>query len=48
MAFHYTIFTWVTRTDDARVNHVWSKVVAIISIALWLGVGIGGRGIGFL
>jgi hypothetical protein len=48
MIFHYTIFTRVTRTDDARTSHVWAKVVAIISIALWLGVGIGGRGIGFL
>jgi uncharacterized membrane protein len=48
MVFHYTIFTRVTRTDDSRTSHVWAKVVAIISIALWLGVGIGGRGIGFL
>jgi heme A synthase len=48
MIYHYTVFTRVTRTDDARTNHVLAKVVAIISIVLWLGVGIGGRGIGFL
>jgi uncharacterized membrane protein len=48
MIFHYTVFTRATKTDDARASHLWSKVVAIISIALWLGVGIGGRGIGFL
>jgi uncharacterized protein DUF6644 len=48
MIFHFTVFTRATKTDDARSSHLWSKVVAIISIALWLGVGIGGRGIGFL
>jgi len=46
--FHYTIVKHVTKTDDGQVNHTWSKVAAIVSIVLWLGVGIGGRGIGFL
>src|SRR5215831_16629517 len=48
MIYHYTIYSRVTRADEAHQSHLWSKVVAIISIALWLGVGIGGRGIGFL
>lgn len=46
--FHYTIYGWVTRTDEGRISPVWNKLAAILSILLWLGVGIGGRGIGFL
>jgi hypothetical protein len=29
------------------VSPRWSKVVALVSVALWSGVGIGGRWIGF-
>ena len=46
--FHYTIYKHVTKTDDSKISHIWTKLAAIISIVLWLGVGIGGRGIGFL
>ena len=46
--FHYTIYKHVTKTDDSKTNHSWAKLAAIVSIVLWLGVGIGGRGIGFL
>jgi len=46
--FHYTIYKHVTKTDDSKTNHTWAKLAAIVSIVLWLGVGIGGRGIGFL
>jgi hypothetical protein len=46
--FHYTIYPWVTRSDDRTIRPVWGKLAAIVSILLWLGVGIGGRGIGFL
>lgn len=31
----------------AGVGPVWTRLIAIISIALWAGVGIGGRAIGF-
>jgi len=48
MIFHYTIYGWLTRSDDAVIGRVWGKLAAIVSIVLWLGVGIGGRGIGFL
>ena len=48
IVFHYTIYKHVTRTDDAKTNHTWAKLAAIVSIVLWLGVGVGGRGIGFL
>jgi len=33
--------------DETRLNPVWSKVVALVSLSLWTGVGIGGRWIGF-
>jgi uncharacterized membrane protein len=46
--FHYTIYGHLTKADEANRNRTWSKVAAIVSIVLWLGVGIGGRGIGFL
>jgi hypothetical protein len=48
IAFHYTVIKQVTKADEARIRPLWNKVVAVISLALWLGVGIGGRGIGFL
>ena len=43
--FHYTLHRRATRSDHAQI---WGKLAAIVSILLWLGVGIGGRGIGFL
>lgn len=42
-----------TFTVERKVVHslsvapVWSKVVAVVSMALWTGVGVGGRWIGF-
>jgi hypothetical protein len=46
--FHYTIYSRVTKADAAQISPLWSKAVAIVSIVLWLGVGVGGRGLGFL
>jgi hypothetical protein len=46
--FHYTIYGWVTKAGEGRIRPIWNKLAAIVSVALWLGVGIGGRGIGFL
>jgi hypothetical protein len=48
MLFHYTIYRHVTKSNDAALGPIWGKLAAIISIVLWLGVGLGGRGIGFL
>jgi hypothetical protein len=48
MIFHYTVYGWLTRRPDNVVSPAWSKLAAIVSILLWLGVGLGGRGIGFL
>jgi len=48
MIFHYTIYRRVTKADEAHRNPTLGKMAAVVSIVLWLGVGIGGRGIGFL
>ena len=48
MIFHYTVYGWLTRRPDSALSPAWSKLAAIVSILLWLGVGLGGRGIGFL
>jgi hypothetical protein len=47
IVFTFTIQRKVTMSDETRVSPVWSKVVAIVSVLLWAGVGIGGRWIGF-
>jgi hypothetical protein len=47
IVFTFTIQRKVTMSDEPRVSPVWSKVVAIVSVLLWAGVGIGGRWIGF-
>ena len=47
IVFTFTIQRKVTLTDETRLSPVWSKVVAIVSVLLWAGVGIGGRWIGF-
>jgi hypothetical protein len=45
--FTFTIRRVVVRNQDARVTSRAGKIVAIVSILLWSGVGIMGRGIGF-
>src|SRR5256885_11663934 len=47
MAYHFTIYRKVTNTDR-EPKPVWSVALALVSVVLWLGVGLGGRGIGFL
>jgi hypothetical protein len=47
-----TIFTFavqqrVARADETRVGPMWQKLVALVSLVLWFGVGAGGRWIGF-
>ena len=47
IAFHFTIYRGVTKSD--REPRRWfGVIVAVVSVVLWLGVGLGGRGIGFL
>ncbi len=47
IVFTFTVQRKVTIGDEARMSPIWSKVVAVVSVALWSGVGIGGRWIGF-
>jgi len=47
IVFTFTIQRKVIMADETRVSPRWSKVVAVVSVLLWSGVGIGGRWIGF-
>jgi uncharacterized membrane protein len=47
MLFTLTIRRRVTMADETRVRPIWFKLVALVSLALWFGVGGGGRWIGF-
>jgi len=47
-AFYFTLHRRaLQRGEDAAIT-VWPRVAALISLALWLGVGLAGRAIGFL
>jgi hypothetical protein len=45
--FTFTVKRYVTMADEASLRPFWSRIVAVVSVALWSGVGIGGRWIGF-
>jgi Family of unknown function (DUF6644) len=45
--FTFTVRRKVALADESRVRPLWNKLVAVISVMLWSGVGIGGRWIGF-
>jgi hypothetical protein len=45
--FTFTVRRKITSVDEGRVNPVVYKIVALVSLALWFGVGAGGRWIGF-
>jgi hypothetical protein len=47
IVFTFAIQCKVTLEDENRVGLVWNEVVALVSIILWSGLGIGGRWIGF-
>jgi uncharacterized membrane protein YhdT len=47
IVFTFTVQRKVIMDDETRIRPVWGKVVALVSVALWAGVGIGGRWIGF-
>jgi hypothetical protein len=47
ITFTFTVRQRVTQADDARIGPIKGKLVALISLALWSGVGWGGRWIGF-
>lgn len=45
--FTFTIQRKVVMAGETRFRPVWGKVVAVVSVMLWSGVGFGGRWIGF-
>jgi hypothetical protein len=45
--YTYTIRRRILQWDDARIAPMMGKFVALVSLALWFGVGAGGRWIGF-
>jgi putative flippase GtrA len=47
LIFTFTVHRKVVLADESRVGPLWSKVVAVVSVTLWSGVGMGGRWIGF-
>jgi hypothetical protein len=47
IVFTFTVRRWLIYRDDAEINPNVARLVAIVSVLLWSGVGIMGRGIGF-
>jgi len=47
IGFTVTIRRKVSMADELCLRPIWFKVVAVVSLALWFGVGAGGRWIGF-
>ena len=47
MVFTFTVHRKVALAEERRVRPLWNRLVAVVSVALWSGVGIGGRWIGF-
>lgn len=45
--FTFTIRRRVAAAGEAKMKPLWMKVVALVSVTLWSGVGLMGRGIGF-
>jgi len=45
--FTFTVRRKITSADEGRMSPAVYKVVALVSLALWFGVGAGGRWIGF-
>ncbi|HEY2153449.1 MAG TPA: DUF6644 family protein [Vicinamibacterales bacterium] len=47
IVFAFTVRRKVTGAEEGRVRPLQYKLVALVSLALWFGVGAGGRWIGF-
>ena len=47
MLFTFTVRRKVAAADALRVGPIWGKLVALISLGLWFGVGFSGRWIAF-
>ena len=47
LLFTSTVRRKVAAADEAHVRPIWGKLVALVSLALWFGVGFSGRWIAF-
>jgi len=47
IAYHFTVFRKLTNTER-EPKRVWGVAAGLVSVVLWLGVGLAGRGIAFL
>jgi len=47
MIFAFTVRRRVALASEGQVRPIWLKVVAVVSLVLWFGVGAAGRWIGF-
>jgi len=47
IVFTFTAVRRAALADPARARPFWNRIVALVSLVLWSGVGIGGRWIGF-
>ena len=47
IVFTFTVWQSVVRKEDHEIKPLTAKLVALVSLALWFGVGAGGRWIGF-
>jgi len=47
VVFTFTVRRKVALADESSIRPGWRKLVALVSVILWSGVGIGGRWIGF-
>ena len=45
--FTFTVRRKISTADEQRVGPVWGKLVALVSLGLWFGVGFSGRWIAF-
>ena len=48
MIFSFTVRQWIIMGDDVRANSGLAKVVAVVSLFLWTGVGLAGKAIGYI
>lgn len=48
IAFYFTLHRRVVKSEMDVTAPVWSRLAAVMSLVLWLGVGLAGRAIGFL
>jgi len=46
--FTFTIHRKVASSDESRIAPMWRIFVALLSLLLWSGVGLGGRAIGYV